>query len=259
MSDSILKKAPDTSYQETALPVSWEAFENILSNRRSVRVYEKEAVPDEVVQKCLQAALLAPNSSNLQPWEFYWIHSEEAKKEVSAICLSQPAATTAPVLIACVARTNTWKKSRDQMLEQFAKAESEGAVIPKSAKAYYQKLVPFFYTMGFLSVLGYLKKVLFFFRGIKEATPREPTSNNDMKIWAVKSTSLACQNLMMAFSAAGYDSCPMEGYDSTRLKKFLKLPSDAVPVMVISAGKRSTRGIYGPRFRFPSSDFIKKV
>lgn len=257
--ESILKKSPTTNYEEKVRAVSWEAFENILHNRRSVRVYENEAVPDEVVEKCLNAALLAPNSSNLQSWEFYWIKTDAAKKEVARICLSQPAATTAPVLIACVARTKTWEAHRKRMLEQFAKAESEGTQIPQSAKSYYNKIVPFFYNMGPLGIFGCIKKVVFFLRGLKEPTPREPTSEKGMQLWAVKSTALACQNLMMAFSAAGYDSCPMEGYDSARLKKFLKLPSDAVTVMVISAGKRSAKGIYGPRFRFPSEEFIKKV
>lgn len=259
MSDNIFTKAPDTNYQEKKREVSWEAFENILYNRRSVRVYESTPVPDQVVEKCLKAALLAPNSSNLQPWEFYWIHSEPAKKEVAKICLGQPAAATAPVLIACVARTKTWKKNQKRMLEQFKEKEAQGTVIPKAAKSYYEKIVPFFYEMGPGGIFGFIKKILFFFRGLKEATPREPTSESGMQLWAVKSTSLACQNLMMAFSAAGYDSCPMEGYDSSRLKKFLKLPSDAVPVMVISAGKRTDKGIYGPRFRFPDSDFIKKI
>jgi nitroreductase len=259
MADNILKKAPHNSYTEALKPVSWDAFSNILDNRRSVRVYENTPVPDDVVKKCLSAALLAPNSSNLQQWEFYWIKSEEGKKTVAEICVSQPAATTAPVLIACVARIESWKKNRLQMLEYFAKMEAQGSHVPASAKAYYKKLVPFFYTQGLFSILGFIKSILFFFRGLKEPTPREPMNRAEMKIWAAKSTALACQNLMMAFSAAGYDSCPMEGYDSSRLRKFLKLECDAFPVMVISAGKRAANGVYGPRVRFPEEQFIKVV
>jgi nitroreductase len=258
MSDNIFKEAPKHSYQETKKEVSWEAFEAILHNRRSVRIYEQTPVPDEVVQKCLDAALLAPTSSNLQCWEFYWIKSEEAKKKVSEICLSQPAASTAPVLIACVARTKTWKKNRNLMLDHFKKMKDEGKTLPKSVTSYYEKLVPFVYSQGF-GFFGFIKRILFFFRGLKTPTPREPVSEADMRLWAVKTTARACQNLMMAFSAAGYDTCPMEGYDSTRLKKFLKLKCDAVTVMVISAGKRAPNGIYGPRIRFDKSEFIKTV
>jgi nitroreductase len=259
VAENILSKAPKTNYVEELKPVSWEAFDAILQNRRSVRVYKNEAIEDEIVQKCLNAALLAPNSSNLQPWEFYWAKSDEAKKEIAKICLSQPAATTAPVLIACVARTKTWKQNRAKMLAHFKTAQDKGARIPSSAISYYEKLVPIVYTQGIFGIAGFIKRIIIFFRGLKTPTPREPVSENDMKLWAVKSTSLACQNLMMAFSAAGLDSCPMEGYDSSRLKKYLKLSSDAVPVMVISAGRRDANGIYGSRVRFDKNEFIKTI
>lgn len=57
----------------------------------------------------------------------------------------------------------------------------------------------------------------------------------------------------------GFDSCPMEGYDSKRIKKILGLPRDAVVVMVIAAGKRARGGIYGERLRFDRTLFVKKV
>ena len=64
---------------------------------------------------------------------------------------------------------------------------------------------------------------------------------------------------MLSLRAYGYDSCPMEGYDSKRIKKILNLPKDAVVVMVISAGKRAVGGVYGPRIRFDENRFLKKV
>jgi hypothetical protein len=184
--ESILKQAPATSYVEKTRDVSWEAFENILHNRRSVRVYENEAVPDAVVEKCLNAALLAPNSSNLQSWEFYWIKTETAKKEVAHICLSQPAATTAPVLIACVARTKTWDAHRKRMLEQFAKAEAEGTTIPQSAKSYYSKIVPFFYNMGPLDYSVVLKKSSSFLEALKNPLLANPRAKRDCKFGRLK-------------------------------------------------------------------------
>ncbi|MBL0266623.1 MAG: nitroreductase family protein [Leptospiraceae bacterium] len=90
-------------------------------------------------------------------------------------------------------------------------------------------------------------------------TPREPVSVNDMKIWAVKSSALACENLMLALRAFGYDSCPMEFHDSSRIKRLLELPSDAMVTMVISAGKRAPNGVYGDRIRLDKINFIKEV
>ena len=75
----------------------------------------------------------------------------------------------------------------------------------------------------------------------------------------MKTAALGAQNLMLSLRAYGYDSCPMEGYDSKRIKKILRLPSDAVVVMVVAAGKRGKGGIYGERIRFDSVRFIKKV
>ena len=39
--------------------------------------------------KALKAALLAANSSNLQPWEFYWIKDEKKKEDLVKACFSQ--------------------------------------------------------------------------------------------------------------------------------------------------------------------------
>ena len=36
-----------------------------------------------------------------------------------------------------------------------------------------------------------------------------------------KSVGLAAQTFMLSIAAEGYDSCPMEGFDSKKLKSFL--------------------------------------
>lgn len=233
-----------------------EEFEKVVRSRRSVRIFESEAIPEEVVQKCLELTLLAPNSSNMQPWEFWRIRNAETKKQLAACCFGQPAATTAAELIVCLARTKTWQQNCQRMLEVLKKA---GDKVPKSALHYYEKLVPFAYNQGPLGLFGLAKKVILFFRGLVKVTPREPTSHSQMKLWAAKSTALACENMMLAFRAYGYDSCPMEGYDSKRVRKLLKLPKDAYLVMIIAAGKGSPKGVYGPQVRFDRNLFIKEI
>lgn len=251
----IFSTIPELNHQEIFYETSPEAFENILKNRRSVRVYTTEKVPEHVVEKVLEWGLMAPNSSNLQPWEFYWIKDEENKAQVVKACLSQPAARTAQEIIVCVARIDQWKERRKEMLELFNKSEN----IPASARAYYEKLVPLVYSQGPGGVLGFIKKILVSVAGIFRPVPREPMSRSDMRVWAVKSTALACQNIMMGFSAFGFDTCPMEGLDSKRIKKTLGLGRNAEVVMAISVGKRDKKGIYGPRVRMGKETFIKKI
>lgn len=255
----IFSEVPKMNYEELALETSAAEFKKVVQSRRSVRVYTKDPVPEHVMRECLELALLSANSSNLQPWEFYWVRSPEKKSLIVEACLSQPAAATAQELIVCVARTKTWKQNAKLMLETFNQVELSGQKIPESARSYYSKLVPLAYTQGPFGIFGVIKSLIIKIIGMTKPTPREPTSLADMKIWASKTCALAAQTLMLAFRAYGYDTCPMEGLDSSRVKKALDLPRDALVVMVLSVGKRAPNGIYGPRVRFDSARFIKEV
>lgn len=258
--DEIFSKIPDLKgFQETAPKTDPAEFAKVIDARRSVRVYDETPVPEAVMRQALEWSLLAPNSSNLQCWQFYWVRDMEKKKQLAKFCFNQPAARTAQELLVVVARPSMWKENAQQMLKIFAEQEASGQKVPASAKSYYTKLAPFVYTQGPLGVIGLLKKLIYFFRGLTQVTPREPTSRWGMRLWASKSAALACQNFMMGMSAQGFDTCPMEGFDSKRVKKLLDLKCGDDVVMVISAGKRASNGVYGPRVRFPSQQFIKEI
>lgn len=234
-------------------------FRDLVLARRSVRLFEKDPVPESVIERAFDLALLAPNSSNLQPWEFFWIRNPEKKKKLVKACLSQAAAATAAELVVCVARTSTWKRNGQNMCDQMAEHEKRGVRIPPAAWDYYQKIVPRVYEQGPWGLWGLVKKILIFFIGIRKPISREPASKSEMKLWATKSAALACENFMLAIKAAGYDSCPMEGMDSKRVKQLLQLPSDALIPMVIGIGKARPKGITLPRIRAPKEWFIKRV
>lgn len=261
MSDeNIFNQIPDLKYHEQAAPAAPAAFDSIVRSRRSVRVYEDTPIPEEVMKEVLEWTLLAPNSSNLQCWEFIWVRTPETKKELARLCFNQPAARTAQELVVMVARPTWWRKHAKLMLEEFKKQEDLGQEVPKAAVHYYKKLVPFVYSQGPLSVFGLLKRFLIIpIMGLFQIVPRQPTSHEQLKKWAVKSCALASQNFMLGMSAHGYDTCPMEGFDESRVKKLLKISRKDEITMVISCGKRASTGVYGPRIRFDSSRFLKEV
>ncbi len=241
---------------EVLQPVDPAEFEKAVKNRRSVRVYDGTPVPEEVMRKCLELALLAPNSSNLQAWEFYWVRSSEKKAKLVEYCFSQPAARTAAELVVCVARIDKIHAHRKQMIRQI---EATGQKVPQAVHDYYEKLVPIAYATGPFSVLAPFKWLITRLIGIFRVMAREPLGKGDLRLWSAKSSALACENLMLAFSAHGFDTCPMEGLDSSRVKKLLGLPRSCVITMAISVGKRKPEGVYGPRIRFPSSQFLFEV
>ena len=252
----IFKDELNISSSEPDISINKEEFIKVINSRRSVRVFTNEKVKEEDILSCLKLGLLAPNSSNLQPWEFYWVRSKNKKNKLIEYCLNQPAARTAAELIVCVAKPMAWKKNQKKMLDLINK---NGKNPPQAVLNYYEKIVPLAYNQGIFGIRGFIKSIIIFFISFFRPIPREPVSFADMKVWSQKTTALACQNLMLSFRAFGYDTCPMEGIDSSRIKKLLKLSNTDQICMVISVGKRAENGVYGKRIRFDDKDFIHQV
>jgi nitroreductase len=243
-------------YYEEAPATDFDAFATIVESRRSVRRFADEPIPDAIVERCLDMALLAPTSSNLQCWEFYRVVDPAKKRALVEACLGQPAAATAAELIVAVARVDTWEQNTRDVKHIL---ENDVWEWPKSMHAYYRVITRIAYGNGPLGLMGPVKKALITAIGLTRPVPRGPTSRAEVVTWAVKTSALACENLILAFRAAGYDTCAMEGMDEQRIRGILGLNRDAVITMVIGAGRRRPGGIYGPRIRLPRERFIKTV
>ena len=237
---------------EQAPPTDSAAFHAVVDSRRSVRIYAEDPVPQETIDACLDAALKAPNASNLQTWEIHHVVDAEKKRALVKACLSQPAASTAPALFVFVGRPDLWKRNNDWMIKAF---DQRGGV-PESAYQYYRKITRLVHYRGPFGVLSPFKWMIFNFRGLSRPTPRGPFGKWGMRIGAHKSTALACAHFMLAMRAHGFDTCPMEGLDSLRVRRLLGLPKEAVITMAISAGRRAEGGVYGPRIRFDQEEMV---
>lgn len=230
------------------------AFRSVVESRRSVRKFTERKIPREVLEDCLDLAMLAPSSCNLQPWEFHVVQSADKKAALVDACMNQNAARTAAELIVVVARTNNWSQVAKLNIEQWPTPS-----IPRHWKTFYERGVPMTYWQGPLHVAGLAKKAAASVAGLFRPTPRGPFTAADMRVWAVKSTSLAAENLMLALRSHGFDSCPMEGLDEQRVRRLLSLPGDAEVVMVVGAGERARDGVYFPRVKFDRSLFVRWV
>lgn len=249
------KPSVKTYYEEPA-DTDFEAFADVVESRRSVRRFAEEPIPDDVVERCLDLALLAPTSSNLQAWEFYRVVDPAKKAALVEACLSQSAAATAAELIVAVARIDTWRQNTQDIK---AILENSEWAWPNGMHQYYGRITKLAYGNGPLGLFGPVKKALLTGIGFVRPIIRGPTNRAEVVTWAVKSSALACENLMLAFRAAGYDTCAMEGMDEKRVKAILGLGRGAVVTMVIGAGRRVPGGIYGPRVRLPRHRFVKTV
>ena len=232
--------------------------------RRSVRKYKQEEIDEEKVKKCIENATLAPNSSNMQLWEFYHITDKKILQKLSKACFDQNAAKTAVNMVVFVTRRDKWKVRAKQNLhfleKMFDKQEKAGLDVARRRKVsrrYYKKLMPTIYT-DFFGLIGFYKKILSIFIGLFRPIYRE-VLYTDQKVIIHKSMALAAQNFMLSMSEIGYDTCPMEGSDTSRVKKILNLPRKAEINMIVGCGVRSEKGVYTERFRVPFNEVYRKI
>lgn len=231
--------------------------------RRSVRVYDPEKPIDTaLVKKCIEQGSLAPTSSNMQLWEFYHITSKSVIEKMAPLCFNQNAAKTAQELVVFVVRKDLWRKRAKANLDYIdtlypKRPGSEPSNREKFAKNYYSKLIPFTYA-DFLGIFGWLKYLMILVVGIFKPMYRE-VRNKDMRIVAHKTAGLAAQNFMISMAGIGYDTCPMEGSDTWRVKRLLGLPRSAEINMIVSCGIRKPEGVYGERFRIPFEEVYKEI
>lgn len=56
-----------------------------IRNRRSIRIFKKDAIPDELIQKLLETTVLAPSAHNKQPWRFVVLENERKDEFVKLL------------------------------------------------------------------------------------------------------------------------------------------------------------------------------
>ncbi len=78
-----------------------------IKNRYSLRKYSNTPVEKEKIERCLEAARLAPSACNAQPWKFVVVDKPELKEQVANAARAEMLnmnkfANEAPVIIAIV-------------------------------------------------------------------------------------------------------------------------------------------------------------
>lgn len=238
-------------------------FDDTVDYRRSVRIYHPDKPLDTLeVKECIQQATLAPNSSNMQLWEFYHITSKEVLEKLVPICHGQNAARTAQQMVAVVVRKDLFRKraafNKEALYKEWGKKPGDELTRREKGRVdYYDKVMPFLY-FDFLGIVGVVKWIITRVTGLFKMSYRQVTKAN-MDTVAHKSAALAAQTFMLAMASRKMDTCPMEGFDSFRAKKVLGLPAAAQINMIISCGYRDDEGLYSSRIRVPFEEVYFEV
>lgn len=191
----------------------FQEHKKIIQERRSVRRYTDKEVSKEDIIDIIDCARYAPSDTNSQTWEFIAICDKDRIKEIAKITEEEL------IKIANNAEENGLLNEANMLVRSFghfATAFSNAPVlIICLAIPYHSK---------------FREKIF------------DPIGIIDNATWdleAIKSSSLACQNIMLAAHAKGLATCPFTGpilLAEEHLRNYLELDSTKQINMLISLG-----------------------
>lgn len=80
-----------------------------------------------------------------------------------------------------------------------------------------------------------------------------------MRVVVHKTCGLAAQTFMLAMANEKYDTCPMEGFYSRKVKNILDLTFGAEINIVISYGIKEENGVWGDKMRLPFDIVYRRI
>ena len=108
--------------------MNYESFLELVKKRRSIRQFKPEPIPDEYLDKIIEAARWAPSGMNSQPWEFIVVKNKEKREKIVEIIslIRQRAGrsgatgyTNAPVFVILCGDTKTKEAYRGQLADSI--------------------------------------------------------------------------------------------------------------------------------------------
>lgn len=178
---------------------SSETFDAI-EKRRSVKYFdETHKFSDKEIEKLLSLAILSPTSFNIQNWRFLVVKDVELRKKIRNASWDQAQVTDASLLLILCADLKAGEKDPQRYWKNASK-EVQDFIVPAINKFY--------------------------------------TGNDQLqRDESLRSIGIASQTLMLAAKSAGYDSCPMIGFDSQKVAELINLPKDYIIGMMLTIGK----------------------
>ena len=195
-------------------------FGAVIRHRRATQHFKSDEVPAEVIDRALELAGQAPSGYNFQPWRFLVVRKAERRAALQKAAFGQPKIGEAPVVIIAFAQRDGWKNPVDKILAQAGKARGLST-----------------------QQIDEIRKKALEFIGAK-----------DPAAWLNKHVMIAFTHLMLAFEAQGWDTAPMEGFDSKAVAEEFKLPADSEVIALLAVGRAK-----GPEAAYPGRLAVSEI
>ncbi|KQL17828.1 nitroreductase family protein [Cytobacillus solani] len=187
-------------------PKTDQSVSTVIRERHSVRKYDANyKIAREEIEDILNGAILAPSSSNLQPWRFIIIDNEEVKKELRLIANNQEPIETSSAVIAVL--------GDKEMYMNIEKVYRSG------------------YEAGFMDEENVN-------RLMHNANSLYPNISEEVrKNIASFDAGLVSMQLMLIAKEKGYDTVPMGGFDKVKFIERFNVSERYMPMVLIAIGK----------------------
>lgn len=179
--------------------------------RHSVRSYLDIPVSDDELHSLLALTARAPSAFNLQPWRFIVVRDQAVKNALEDAAYGQPQVGQAPVVIALYADMDDTMANLGEVVHPDLTPEKRASTIAMLEKN---------------------------FGGM---TP-EARAN-----WANGQANIALGYLLLIAKAEGFDTSPMLGFESDRVKVILGIPATATITAMVALGRGADDGFRSHR------------
>lgn len=163
-------------------------FSTAVTNRHACKIFDEDKIISlEDKRAIIEFGRMSPSSFGFEPWHFLVISNKELRERLRPACWDQVQITSASFIVIFLTYLPYNFKSDVQFFEQRARRR-----VPDDERfAAFKARV-----MNFLA----------------EQNTQE---------WAKRQAYIALANMLTGAATLGIDSCPMEGFDSQKLKKVL--------------------------------------
>lgn len=170
-----------------------------IRTRRAIKHYDaSHRMTPEEERQLFELAMHAPTAFNIQHWRFVNVKDPELRKQIRAVAWDQAQVTDASLLIVLCANLKAW--TTPERYWSGAPQPVQDFLVP-AIRTYYEG---------------------------------KPQVERDE---VMRSCGIAAQTLMLAATAMGYASCPMDGFDFDAVAKLINLPADHAIAMFVAIGK----------------------
>ena len=179
-------------------------FLEAMDFRHACKIFdESKKISDEDMNFIVEMGRKSPSSFGMEPWKFLVITNEELKKKLRPFCWDQVQITSCSHLVVILAAIEAVKPESGEVLKKFSRRE-----MPKEQLDFYMQL----YT-------NHLQDTL--------------SSDEKIYAWTSKQTYIALANMMTGAAYLHIDSCPIEGFEKSKVEEILNIDTKQYQLSVI--------------------------